>query len=214
MNKIATLLLLCTALFAQQKGTFTDSRDKKIYKTVKIGEQVWMAENLNYEAEGSRCYGEGGLVYDGGIIGLTKLSPAEIQANCKKYGRLYNWKTAMKSCPKDWHLPSKGDWRELVNFAGGDNLAGKKLKAAKGWNRDSENLRSGDGNDKFGFSTLPSGGRWGSDFGGIGDNGHWWSSSEYDGSNAYDRSMFYHLEVVGYDYHNKDYLFSVRCLQD
>ena len=97
MNKIAALLLLCTALFAQQKGTLTDTRDGKIYKTVKIGEQVWMAENLNYEAEGSRCYNDS-------------------TTYCKKYGRLYNWETAMKACPNGWHLPSEKELHELVYF--------------------------------------------------------------------------------------------------
>jgi len=97
MNKTATLLLLCTTLFAQQKGTFTDVRDGKVYKTVKIGELVWFAENLNYEAKGSRCYGEGGKV-DRRFH--NTLLPAEIQANCDKYGRLYDWYMAMKVCPK------------------------------------------------------------------------------------------------------------------
>jgi uncharacterized protein (TIGR02145 family) len=101
MNKFTTLLFLCTALFAQQKGTFTDTRDGKVYKTVKIGEQVWMAENLNYEAEGSRCYKNN-------------------KAYCSKYGKLYNWKTAMKVCPNGRHLPSEDVYR--LNYWKSGNL--------------------------------------------------------------------------------------------
>ena len=91
--------------------TFTDARDGKTYATTKIGEQVWMAENLNYAADSSWCY---------------KDDPA----NCKKYGRLYTWDAAMKACPKGWHLPTREEWRALGSAIGGE--AGTKLKS-KEW---------------------------------------------------------------------------------
>jgi len=86
--------------------TFTDPRDGKVYRTVKIGNQVWMAENLNYDAPGSKCYNNN-------------------PANAEKYGRLYDWETAKKVCPAGWHLPSNDEWKVLVDFVGGEKLLEK-----------------------------------------------------------------------------------------
>ncbi|MCL1966276.1 MAG: zinc-ribbon domain-containing protein [Fibromonadales bacterium] len=175
-------------------GIFTDPRDGKVYKTVKIGNQVWMAENLAYDAPGSKCY---------------KSDPA----NFKKYGLLYDWGTAMKVCPSGWHLPSQEEWQTLVDFVGGDEIAGKKLKAINGWQ--SNEGKPGGGTDNFGFAALPGGrGLSGGSFLGVGGNGNWWSASEYVAGSAYGRHMGYVNENVTWDYYDKDVLHSIRCLQD
>jgi uncharacterized protein (TIGR02145 family) len=138
-------------------GTLTDTRDNKTYKTVKIGEQVWMAENLNYKTEdGSYCYDND-------------------TSNCKEYGRLYDWETAKTACPNGWHLPDTTEWQILVDFAGGKNAV-KALKATSGWN--TLDGSSGNGTDDFGFSALPGGQmscRDGCDFYNIGIRGDWWN---------------------------------------
>jgi uncharacterized protein (TIGR02145 family) len=171
-------------------NSFTDSRDNKTYRTVVIGNQTWMAENLNYNASGSKCYGNQ-------------------ESNCQKYGRLYDWKTAKTACPKGWHLPTKDEYFKLDNFVGGEKTAGKFLKAASGWNN------NGNGTDKFGFSALPGGhGDSGGDFDYVGDLGDWWSASEKFSSLAYYRIMSYSYEGVYYNGNDKSYMFSVRCLQD
>jgi uncharacterized protein (TIGR02145 family) len=227
---LLALFILLAGCGETKLGTFTDARDGKTYKTVKIGTQTWMAENLNYEAEGSRCYGEGGRV--------ITLSSSEIQANCKKYGRLYDWATAMGIdrefnkeewngsdvkhqgvCPKGWHLPSNAEWDKLYRYADGDKgtespydseAAGKYLKAKSGWNE------FGNGEDTYGFSALP-GGFGNSDgvFYVIGYYGGWWNASEKFSSGAYYRGMGYNYERAYSSYMSKGLIFlSVRCVRD
>jgi len=177
------------------RGTFTDSRDGKKYGTVKISTQTWLAENLNFNASGSKCY------YD------------EVQ-NCEKYGRLYNWETAKKACPKGWHLPSKAEWEVLTAAVGGKETEGKYLKAVSGWDDDYEGS-SGNGEDKFGFAALPGGEGSYSDgsFGLVGHRGIWWSASESNSYSAYYRFMDCYFEFADWFDTNKSNLHSVRCLQ-
>jgi uncharacterized protein (TIGR02145 family) len=184
------------AYIKENGGTFTDTRDGKTYKTVKISEQVWMTENLNYEAAGSICYDE-----------KTE--------NCQKYGRLYDWNTAKTACPSGWHLPSNKEWQTIVDLAGGKEIAGKALKASSGWKNSENGDKNGNGTDKFGFSALP-GGHGNSDgsFNNVGSFGYWWSAIEYNSENAYDGSLSYSYEGVYYSYTSKSGLRSIRCIKD
>jgi len=119
-----------------QSGSFTDERDGKTYKTVKIGRQTWMAENLNYQIDSdSWCYNDSNYY-------------------CDKYGKLYNWEAAMMACPNGYHLPTRQEWDELVDYVGGDNVASKMLKKRNGWNKNSN------GTDVYGFGALPGGKRY------------------------------------------------------
>jgi uncharacterized protein (TIGR02145 family) len=169
-------------------NSLTDSRDKQKYRTVKIGNQTWMAENLNYNASGSsKCYNNQ-------------------DSYCVTYGRLYDLGAAMVACPTGWHLPSDAEWNTLGNSVGGTS---SHLKATNGWNS------NGNGLDTYGFSALP-GGHGNSDgyFNYVGRYGHWWSSTENGSDLAYNRSMYYNNEDVDRDCIDKGYVFSVRCLQD
>jgi len=175
---------------------FTDSRDGRTYKSVVIGTQTWLAENLNYSATDSRCYNDS-------------------LANCAKYGKLYDWSTAMSVCPDGWHLPSQEEWMVMTVYIGGANTEGKKLKATSGWGEYNEFS----GTDDYGFSALP-GGLVGSNlvvgvgFFGAGESGRWWSANELnsDSSKAYYRRIYYN-DDVSWEYTDKSYMHSVRCLQ-
>jgi uncharacterized protein (TIGR02145 family) len=212
------------------------------YKTVEIGTQTWMAENLNYNANGSACYGEGDRVHalQDGIYVHINLSASEIQNNCTKYGRLYNWATAMALssscnstscasqinakhrgiCPPGWHIPSQREWEVLEDFVDAsytNNVTGKRLKATSGW-RDYKG-ESGNGQDTYGFAALP-GGIHAIDFRLADEWGYWWSANEYSSTvydienYAYNRSIWYDKDKLNSTSVEKDNMYSVRCLQD
>jgi len=194
----AVIFALSGVVMAQAKAgaALVDKRDGKTYRTVVIGEQTWMAENLNYNANGSKCYDNSA-------------------ANCEKYGRLYDWTTAKGACPAGWHLPGDAEWTKLENAVGGINIAGKKLKSKTDWKWDSNTDKSGNGTDEHGFSALPGGyGHSDGNFYDAGDDGHWWSATEYGASSAWYRYMDYSIESVSRNYYGKTTLLSVRCVQD
>ena len=183
-------------------GTLTDDRDGQTYKTVKIGEQWWMAENLNYryiqqtaeEDSSSYCYNDD-------------------PANCAKYGRLYLRSAAMIVCPEGWHLPDTTEWSKLSTAVGGDSTTGKKLKSQSGW-KDYDGT-SGNGTDAYGFSALPAGDRNGyGNFNNEGRTAYFWSSTERNSNVAYGMGLYYNHDSAYPINGNKYDGLSVRCLKD
>ena len=173
-------------------GSITDSRDGQTYKTVTIGSQTWMAENLNYETSNSCCY-------------------HDTAKYCAKYGRLYMWTAAISACPLGWHLPTYIEFGTLFTAVGGYFSAGSKLKSTSGWSG------NGNGLDDYAFSALPGGQRYLSGFSYGGEHAYFWSSTEdndEEGRNAFRMYLSNKRDdaVMGRDY--KSYLFSVRCVKD
>ena len=145
--KIMLTASLCVSasIAAPQKGSMTDPRDGKTYKTVKIGDQVWMAENLALE-----------ITEINGNPGSTNvcfsLASNGKKVNCKKYGQFYSALAASVACPDGWRLPSAAEFKKLLDYTGNSI----DLKSEKGW--DSYQQSSGNGIDKYGFNAQPSGG--------------------------------------------------------
>jgi uncharacterized protein (TIGR02145 family) len=171
---------------------------EQTYKTVVIGRQTWMAENLNYEAEGSKCYDDD-------------------PSNCTKYGRLYDWETAMTACPSGWHLPSQAEWNTLSSYVKAasncSNCDAAKLKATSGW-------ISYNSTDEYGFSALPGGGASYSDgiffFYNAGLTSYMWVLTTCEQNTCVYAKYMNHINTsvgehtAGY----RNLLFSVRCLLD
>ena len=220
-------------------GVMIDPRDKQIYKVVAIGEQTWMAENLNYADS----------VKTPSLLGRSWCFKNNL-GNCTKYGRLYTWAAAIDSaklykdksidcgydktcslpdtvygiCPPGWHLPDKTEWNKLFTAVGGREIAGKMLKSQTGWN-DYNGIR-GNGTDAYGFSAFPA--SWGYDmnigFGPEGYSAYFWCSAEVhddyfdDDYNAYYIAYYMFLispsESASLDVGSKINAYSVRCLKN
>ncbi len=187
---------------------FQDARDGQLYRTVVIGDQIWMKENLNFDTldgSGSYCYGND-------------------SENCEVYGRLYNWEAMMIGelssdhtpsnvngiCPSGMHIPSDAEWTDLYDYVSGQVgsvNAGLNLKSNLGWNTDN-------GNDSFGFYGMAGG--YLSNLGSseIGISGGWWSSTEHESNNT--SAWYWVLQDTwngfGKNNPNKETYFSVRCL--
>ncbi|MCQ2106215.1 MAG: fibrobacter succinogenes major paralogous domain-containing protein [Fibrobacter sp.] len=205
---LVTVVLLVACSMA---GTLKDSRNGKTYKTVKLGKQTWMAENLNYKTKGSMCYDNK-------------------EGNCKEYGRLYTWEATINACPSGWHLPSKEEFDaflEMVKLRTEQIVAQKKLNAEplkEGEDKFYNHLRVSswtNGFDSFGFSALPAGDYYSNlkSFNSLGDNTYFWSSTEDNSNNAYFLRISGGLAKVyrsaaGVLDGGKNDGYSVRCLQD
>lgn len=196
-------------------GEAVDDRDGQIYKTIKIGKQTWMAENLNYETMNAYCYKDS-LSY------------------CSKYGRLYTWAAAMDSagrwstngkgcgfekncspnypvrgvCFLGWHLPTKEEYEVLISVIGDQSTAGRELKSTSGWDD------GGNGSDAYGFAAFPVGLR--NNYGGYYNGGKevsFWGSTD-KGLNADVLHLYYGNRSALLTRYTKDYGYNVRCVKD
>jgi uncharacterized protein (TIGR02145 family) len=202
-------------------GTFTDSRDGKVYKTVTIGNQTWMAENLAYlptvnkpkdDSKSSAYFYVYGYYADN--EGNVSVSDAKALASYTQYGVLYNWTAALTACPSGWHLPSYDEWIELQNFLGGIMSAGGKMKESGTtyWNSPNTNATNSSS-----FSGMPGGYRSGTgSFQFIGESGMWWTSTEESGFPDYAKyfGLWYNQTILDRAFDWKGTALSIRCIKD
>ncbi|MFO7924731.1 MAG: FISUMP domain-containing protein [Bacteroidales bacterium] len=199
-----------------------------VYDVVKIGTQVWMAENLrttkyndgtdiptgHSDTEWSELTTGAYAIYPhASIDGLN--SDAEV---LEAYGAFYNWYAVETGnlCPTGWRLPTDTEWSNLTDYAGGESIAGGKLKSTRTdpdahprW----ESPNTG-ATDEYDFSALPGGSRYGGGtYNDVGSNGRWWSSTESDDVNARGWEMSYDYEYVLHGDYHKWSGFAVRCIE-
>lgn len=199
--------------------SITDSRDGKVYRTVKIGDQEWMAENLSYgDSVQTPSLKERSWCFD------------DVPEHCNVTGRLYTWAAAIDSaalandfsgdiqgiCPDGWHLPSSDEWSSLITVAGDKGNAVLALRSSNGWGY-------ANGTDDFGFSMLPSGQKQGRDY--FSESAYFWTSSESD-EHAWDAYYVYTKDISAglktpaqhainiHPAGDKANAFSIRCVKD
>jgi uncharacterized protein (TIGR02145 family) len=187
--------------------TFIDSRDQKVYKMVRIGNQAWLAENLAYIPHVSPASTAGGIWvygYDGNDV-----SEAQSTANYSTYGCLYGGDTAKTVAPSGWHLPTEEEWKTLARFFGSGADDGNRMKQPGLWKRDSGATNSS------GFSALPGGLRApNGSFKSLGSGAHFWSATEFIPGDFWHYYMEDESRYVRSNPNSKDWGFSVRCIKD
>jgi len=210
-----------------------DERDGKIYQTIKIGDQWWMAENLAYlpsvvgPGTGSSTepyyYVHG---YDGTDIDAAKTYEYYVFNSYSSFGVLYNWPAAVTDCPSGWHLPTDAEWSTLTNYlidngygydGSGDDIA--YSMASEGYSWPFYDIPGTPGyyhesNNSSGFTALPGGFRYDLGFRFAGRLGYWWSSSEASSNEAWMRYLAYAGSKVSRASQLREFGYSVRCVRD
>jgi uncharacterized protein (TIGR02145 family) len=190
-------------------GEFIDPRDNHVYKTIKIGDQVWLAENFAYLPEicapDSADCGVWVYNYEG-----TDLIEARSTVAYQKYGALYNWEKAISLAPEGWHLPSDEEWKTLEGHIG---IGEPEISSAvwRGDNSKVSTLKAGG----LGLNVVFGG--WRTDYGKwnyIGQHANFWCATEFDKGRAYERLLGLNNGKIGRDKGNKGCGFSVRYIKD
>jgi uncharacterized protein (TIGR02145 family) len=181
------------------------------YKTVQIGDQCWMAENLRTAKyrDGTAIPNVDGNSRWGGLTTGAWAHYDNQATNETKYGKLYNWYAVddrRNVCPAGWHVPSDAKWTALTNHLGADS--GFKMKSTSGWSS------NGNGSNTSGFNGLPGGRLFDGTFGNVGRHGIFWSSSESGSDFAWLRNLGTGDRDLYSSTNGKSHGFSVRCLRD
>jgi uncharacterized protein (TIGR02145 family) len=185
------------------------------FETIQIGDQIWMAENLNVDH-----YRNGDLILE--VKGASEWRSLTNGAWCyynsasegdASYGKLYNWYTVVDDrglCPPGWHVPSDKDWKILEKFLGDHNQPGGHLKSSLGWK-----YPNTEGRNIAGFSAMPGGYRFGNGiYYDLGSYGYWWTNSSFGSNNAWTRKLEYNTSDIIRSYQMKEMGFNVRCIKD
>ena len=174
-------------------GSYKDPRDGYAYEWIRIGSQLWTAENMNYgTASGSLC------------------------SQCNHWGRLYNFENAKKACLEGFHMPTKQEWNELLTFAGKEKPVGVVLKAGYGWDPIKGTNNYGNGKDELGFGAKAGGGHFAKSdvplkerkFEAAGQKAYFWTAEG-------EVLVFFHdKDIAKFEKFNPEYGASLRCIKD
>ena len=219
-DSVMTVYVNDKARLAEMKANRCADIDGYVYKTIKIGNQLWMAENLrvahyrNGEAIPNVINNDEWANLTSGAYCNYDNNPT----NGRKYGKLYNWYAVddyRGLAPAGWHVATNEEWTTLTNYLKGEDVAGGKLKSKTGWKQPNEGATN-----ESGYCALPCGHRYGDGASvGLGEQGFWWSSTEYSATNAKGRFMgSYGKNVISnvndyYSDHKVDG-FSIRCVKN
>ncbi|MCF8381712.1 MAG: hypothetical protein K9H49_19210 [Bacteroidales bacterium] len=186
---IILLLFVIVSVKAQEKSSFIDPRDGKEYKTIQIGKQIWMGENLSYNISGSYTYNDKEVLEE-------------------VYGRLYEWQPAVESCPKGWHLPDLEEWNTMINMMSGLIVSGSAQEIKNDENKTSLVHCTE-------FNSIPSGSRDPlGNYINLEEFAYYWTSTEGDSMTAVRKIISGGGLSIGGGYGNKTSAYSVRCVKD